>query len=187
MEKETLLKYIEELREIESKINADGLDLSFVSEIDEMMSKLTTRDGGMVVGIKKIHPNAIIPSYAKNGDAGMDLVITSVKSEDETQITYGFGISMEIPTGYVGLLFSRSSVKNFPLVMSNCVGVIDSGYRGEIMTTFKKLEIENNTVYGVGDRGAQILIFPYPLIKFVEKEDLSESERGEGGFGSTGS
>ena len=137
----------------------------------------------MQVKIKKLNPNAVIPSYAKVGDAGMDLVITDIKGENTFDITYGFGISMEIPEGFMGLVFPRSSIRKTDLVLSNAVGVIDSGYRGEIQATFKKTGLQR---YEIGDRGAQIIIMPHPIVDFVEVEELTNTERGEGGFGSTG-
>ena len=86
----------------------------------------------MKVRIKKLNENAVIPTYAKEGDAGMDLVATSVISETYTQITYGLGVALEIPEGFVGLVFPRSSIRKTGLQLSNSVGVIDSGYRGEL-------------------------------------------------------
>jgi dUTP pyrophosphatase len=143
----------------------------------------------MQVRIKKLNENAVIPSYAKNGDAGMDLVATSVISETPTQITYGLGIALEIPEGFVGLVFPRSSIRKTRLQLSNSVGVIDSGYRGELQATFNKIitTIENQkNDYKVGDRVAQIMIIPHPPIEFDEVDELSDTERGDGGFGSTG-
>jgi dUTP pyrophosphatase len=119
----------------------------------------------------------------------MDLTITSVIFETATDVSYGFGLAMEIPQGHVGLVFPRSSIRNFDLSLTNAVGVIDSGYRGEIQATFKKtnwLKGNNSEKYEIGDRGAQIIIIPYPKIKFIVSEELSSSERGDGGFGSTG-
>jgi len=140
------------------------------------------------VRIKKLNENAVIPSYAKEGDAGMDLVATSIISNTSTQITYGIGLALEIPKGFVGLIFPRSSVRKTRLMLSNCVGVVDSGYRGELQATFNK--INNDSVsendYKVGDRIAQIMIIPHPPIEFEEADELSDTERGEGGFGSTG-
>jgi dUTP pyrophosphatase len=140
------------------------------------------------VRIKKLNENAVIPSYAKSGDAGMDLVATSIISETQTQITYGIGLAMEIPNGFVGLIFPRSSVRKTRLMLSNCVGVVDSGYRGELQATFNKVnqnsQAEND--YKIGDRIAQIMIIPHPPIEFDEVDELSDTERGEGGFGSTG-
>ena len=142
----------------------------------------------MKVRIKKLNENAVIPSYAKSGDAGMDLVATSIISETQIQITYGIGLAMEIPKGFVGLIFPRSSVRKTRLMLSNCVGVVDSGYRGELQATFNKVnqnsQAEND--YKVGDRVAQIMIIPHPPIEFEEADELSDTERGEGGFGSTG-
>jgi dUTP pyrophosphatase len=153
----------------------------------------------MKVRIKKLNENAIIPSYAKDGDAGMDVIATSIISDTPTQITYGLGIALEIPNGFVGLVFPRSSIRKTGLQLSNSVGVIDSGYRGELQATFNKLfggeamydemkvkEIQPNDFYKVGDRVAQIMIIPYPPIEFDEVNELSDTERGEGGFGSTG-
>ena len=140
----------------------------------------------MKVNIKKIHPDAVIPSYAKNGDAGMDLIATSIISEEVFQITYGLGIALEIPEGFVGLVFPRSSIRKTDLSLTNCVGVIDSGYRGELQATFRKHKGVVSSKYEVGDRVCQITIIPHPPIEFNEVNELSNTERGEGGFGSTG-
>jgi dUTP pyrophosphatase len=153
----------------------------------------------MEVRIKRLNPNAVIPKYAKEGDAGMDLVATEIIKDTPEQITYGTGLAMEIRDGFVGLVFPRSSIRKTGLQLSNSVGVIDSGYRGEIQATFNKVfggermydemkvkEIQPNEYYKVGDRIAQIIIIPYPQIEFNEVEELSDSERGDGGFGSTG-
>jgi dUTP pyrophosphatase len=139
----------------------------------------------MQVRIKKLNENAVIPTYAKDGDAGMDLVATEIISDTQFQITYGLGVAMEIPNGFVGLVFPRSSIRKTGLELSNSVGVIDSGYRGELQATFNKNEgpIEK---YQIGDRIAQIIIIPHPPIEFQEVDELTNTERGEGGFGSTG-
>jgi len=142
----------------------------------------------MRVRIQKLNENAVIPTYAKDGDAGMDLVATSIISTTSTQITYGIGLALEIPKGFVGLIFPRSSVRKTRLMLSNCVGVIDSGYRGELQATFNKINQDSvsENDYKVGDRIAQIMIIPHPDIQFEEADKLSNTERGEGGFGSTG-
>ncbi len=143
----------------------------------------------MKVKIKKLSPEAIIPTYAKQGDAGMDMVATKIINETLDSITYGTDIAIEIPEGFVGLVFPRSSIRKTHLHLSNSVGVIDSGYRGEIQATFKKVQgISNNALdnYKVGDRIMQIMIIPHPSIQFEEVEELNNTERGEGGFGSTG-
>lgn len=135
--------------------------------------------------IKKLHPNAVIPCYAKAGDAGMDLVAVSEEwNKNNTMVTYDTGLSIEIPEGYVGLLFPRSSVSKTTLNLANSVGVIDSGYRGSLMLKFRYLE--EGDVYDIGDRVAQLVIMKLPFVEITEVTELSSSERGEGGFGSTG-
>ena len=87
--------------------------------------------------IKKLYAEAIIPSYAKPGDAGMDLTAVSKHYDEFGNVSYGIGLAFEIPEGYVGLLFPRSSICKQDLSLTNCVGVIDSGYRGEVSVKFK--------------------------------------------------
>ena len=140
----------------------------------------------MKVRIKRLNENAVIPSYAKDGDAGMDLIATSIIGEEPFQITYGLGVALEIPKGFVGLVFPRSSIRKTDLSLTNCVGVIDSGYRGELQATFRKHKGVASKTYEVGDRIAQIMIIPHPEIEFEEADELSDTERGDGGFGSTG-
>lgn len=142
----------------------------------------------MDVKIKKLDPKAVIPKYAKPGDAGMDLTAISCEQDDYENFVYGTGLAIEIPEGYVGLLFPRSSNRKTDAYMTNHVGVIDSGYRGEIMITYKDRDSDGTelTPYYIGDRVAQLIIMPYPTINLVEVEELSKTERGEGGHGSTG-
>ena len=137
----------------------------------------------MKVRIKRLHPDAVIPCYAKAGDAGLDLTAVSAKRAWDI-VTYKTGLAIEIPEGYVGLLFPRSSVYKTSMALSNCVGVIDSGYRGEIMLKFGCQS--NLSCYKVGDRVGQLIIMPYPQVQFEQVEELADSDRGEGGFGSTG-
>lgn len=142
----------------------------------------------MQVKIKRLSEDAVVPRYAKSGDAGMDLTATWMKFDHERRIvTYGTSIAMEIPYGYVGLIYPRSSVYKTSMVLANHVGVIDSGYRGEIMFKYRVLNDDWQDIYDVGDRIGQIIITPYPEIEFEEVEGLSLSDRGEGGYGSTGS
>jgi dUTP pyrophosphatase len=140
----------------------------------------------MFVKIKKLHNNAVIPQYAKAGDAGMDLVATEVIDGYGFTVTYGTGLAMEIPEGFVGLVFPRSSIRKYDISLTNCVGVIDSGYRGEIQATFRKEAGIPSKRYDVGDKIAQMIILPYPSIQFIETDELSDTDRGEGAFGSTG-
>ena len=140
----------------------------------------------MQLKIKLLAENAVKPKYAKKGDAGMDLVATSIISNTTFQITYGLGIAMEIPEGFVGLVFPRSSIRNTEIMLSNSVGVIDSGYRGELQATFNKLNGLDSISYKVGERVCQIVIVPTPVVQVKIVDELSETERGEGGFGSSG-
>lgn len=165
----------------------------------------------MKVKIKKLVENAVIPQYAKEGDAGLDLVATSIERDNFGNIVYGTGVAVEIPKGYVGLVFPRSSNAKTNLYLTNSVGVIDSGYRGEIMFKYKptvcvisylkylwqrvilkKKDIQSSmdflafNRYDIGDRVGQLIIIKYPYIEFEEVDKLSETERGTGGYGSSG-
>ncbi len=166
----------------------------------------------MQVKIKKLHPDAVIPKYAKSGDAGLDLVATSKFYDEFGNVHYGTGLAFEIPLSYVGLLFPRSSNCKFDLILSNSVGILDSGYRGEVAfkfkpsifftewvseetearksETFDEISIpgkeDNFFEYKIGDRIGQILIIPYFYIEFQEVDELSDTVRGVGGFGSSG-
>ena len=156
----------------------------------------------MEIKIKKLKEDAVIPSYAKQGDAGMDLTATSKWYDDNGNTCYGTGLAFEIHEGYFGLLVPRSSNAKTDLRLTNSAGILDSGYRGEVMfkyrnDNFSKMDgglqnhlvmgdIAFNNEYEIGDRIGQILVLPYPKIEFVEVDELSETERGEGGYGSSG-
>ena len=142
----------------------------------------------MKVKIKKLFPDAVIPTYAHPGDAGMDLVAHSYEYDKEHDcFVYGTGISIEPPEGYVILLFPRSSNKKTECYLANHVGVVDQTYRGEIKMVYKNRDHNYlSKPYNVGDRIGQMLILPYPQIEFEEVEDLNNTDRGSGGFGSTG-
>jgi dUTP pyrophosphatase len=138
------------------------------------------------VKIKRLHKDAVIPSYSKQGDAGMDLVATSKFYDDFDNVCYGTGLALEIPEGYVGLLFPRSSISKTDLTLRNSVGIIDSGYRGEITFKFNNILMSSCEPYNVKERIGQLIIMPYPTIEFEEVEELSTTERGVQGFGSSG-
>lgn len=142
----------------------------------------------MNINIERLHVDAVIPVYAKDGDAGLDLTAVSKKIVDEKDhgyISYGTGLAMEIPKGFVGLIFPRSSISKTGLLLANAVGVVDSGYRGEIECRFKFISGAKD--YAVGDKVAQLIVIPIPSVDFTLVEKLSDSDRGTGGFGSTGS
>ena len=139
----------------------------------------------MKVKIMKLDAAAVIPKYAKNGDAGMDLHAVSFGIDQNNNYVYGTGLAMEIPEGHVGLIFPRSSISKTAHSLRNAVGVIDSGYRGELIFKFD-INTHNSPVYEIGDRVGQIVILPYPEIEFDEVFELSKTSRGKGGYGSTG-
>ena len=145
-------------------------------------------DLGLTVKFRKLVPDAVTPKYAQYGDAGMDLTATSFRVTD-TFMEFGTGIAVQIPENHVGLLFPRSSItKSAPGVsLKNSVGVIDSNYRGEILVRFEwpYPETVYRTIPVVGDRVAQLLVIPYPTVQMEEVDELSDSNRGQGGFGST--
>lgn len=142
------------------------------------------------IKIKKINDKAVIPQYATNGSAGMDLVAVSEKvvSDGTKQyIEYGTGLAFEIPKGYVMLVVPRSSISsNTTLMLNNSIGVIDSDYRGEVTFRFKNMTPGFGKKYKIGDRIGQLIVIPYPEIRFDQVEELSETARGEGGYGSSG-
>lgn len=207
--------------------------------------KMNKEMENVTVKLKKLNENAVLPKYAKDGDAGMDLVATSVEYDEKMDaFVYHTGIAVEIPQGYYMQILPRSSNRKTDAYMTNHVGVIDSGYRGEILVTFKNRTSTSSLVndlafthlitsiitpkeskndkdetvqtytsvlecaksvagsieatikdeklyeqiapYKVGDRIAQAIVLPYPFVTFEEVDKLSESERGEGGHGSTG-
>lgn len=170
----------------------------------------------MQVKVKKLSENAVVPMYGKPGDAGQDLVCVSRHFDADGNAVYGTGLAFEIPEGYVGLIFPRSSNAKKDLMLTNSVGVVDSGYRGEVMFKFKPVAFFAGAdcsecgdtlsfdftilpgskfadskefginLYEVGDRVGQIIIMPYPQVTFQEVSELSSTDRGVGGFGSTG-
>jgi dUTP pyrophosphatase len=150
----------------------------------------------------------VIPTQGKPGDVGFDLTAVEVKQDEKTLVHDGhngilavskpcsyievrFGIAIEIPKGFFGIIVPRSSITKMNLMLKNSVGIIDCGYRGPLVARFQKIHedagpINIGGIYKVGERAAQLIILPCPSIDFIEVDELSESERGIGGFGSTG-
>lgn len=141
----------------------------------------------LTVKIKLLVKHAEIPQYTREGDAGLDLVATDVyHNKDFDFVEYGTGLAVQVPEGYVGLLFPRSSISKTPHLLCNSVGVIDSNYTGEIKMRFTTKEGREDLEYCVGDRIGQLIIIPYPTVKFEEVENLDNTNRGSEGFGSSG-
>lgn len=140
------------------------------------------------VKVKKLAPEAIIPFYATAGSAGMDVTAIAREYHVENDCwVYHTGLSFQLPEGYVMLIFPRSSNRKTDFYLANHVGVLDSDYTGELMLMYKcRDKFPMNPPYEVGDRVGQIIIMPYPKVEFLEVEELTKTERGDGGFGSTG-
>ncbi len=137
----------------------------------------------LIIKTKKLRENAVMPQRMNVGDAGFDLVATSMRKDYEYGVVvFGTGLAFELSEGYAMFVYPRSSSYKHHALMANCVGVVDSGYRGEVHVMFRGLDCE----YEVGDRIAQAVIMPIPSVEYVEAEELSDSERGANGIGSTG-
>lgn len=143
----------------------------------------------MIVRIKKLNENAVTPTYGTEYSAGADLYNlpdSAVTIPAHSTVLIHTGISAEIPKGYCGLIFARSGLASKRgLAPANKVGVIDADYRGEIMVALHNHTDRTQTVEG-GERVAQLAIVPFLKAEFEETDALSETVRGEGGFGSTG-
>lgn len=139
----------------------------------------------MKLKFKLLDEKAVKPVKAHDRDAGYDLTATSIKIKKE-YVQYGTSIAFDIPKGYAGLLFPRSSVTDEDLILKNSIGLIDSGYQGEIKFRFMPTTLSLlPEIYEVGDRIGQIVFIKLPEIELVESDEFEDSERGEGGYGST--
>lgn len=144
----------------------------------------------MNINIKKLNNNSIVPTRGSNEAAGYDLYACLDNNEctvsPHTTQKINTGIAVEIPSGFFGAIFARSGIAaKRGLRPSNCVGVIDSDYRGEIIVALHNDTDEAQTIKN-GERIAQLVIMPYMSVEFVEVDNLNNTERGQGGFGSTG-
>lgn len=144
----------------------------------------------MYVQVKVLDENAVIPYYAHDyEDMAFDFTATACEYDIQLDCyVYHTGLAFEIPKGYGMLIFPRSSNRKTNAYMPDSVGIIDSGYRGEVLITFKNRDggTGQRPPYGVGERIAQGIVFPYQHVSFNRRRFLSKSERGKGGHGSTG-
>lgn len=146
----------------------------------------------MIIRFKKLHPDAVAPVRGSAQAAGHDLTAVGYEWDDEHKVlVYHTGIAVEIPRGYAGFVYPRSSIFKKSLVQTNCVGVIDADYRGEILVKyalrFNSNHVDKPVLYEVGERIAQLVIMPVESpVTYFESESLTPTERGEGGYGSTG-
>lgn len=141
--------------------------------------------------IKLTHPKAKMPTKAHPEDAGYDLTAVSkiYLATPELQVEYNLGFAMQLPPNHVGLIFPRSSIRKYDLSLRNCVGVIDESFSGTVTATFgyfnKKESIYNVKEYEVGDRVAQLVVLPLAQLEIEQVDELDETERGSGAYGST--
>lgn len=139
-----------------------------------------------MIRYKKLHPQAKAPTAGRFGDAGADLTAVSVTHENGL-IVYDTGIAVEIPDGYVGLAVPRSSIADKTLSLTNSCGIIDSNYRGTIKFKYRLTELQRFAkMYEVGDRIGQLVVVPFRTPEYVEASDLSDTNRGSAGWGSSG-
>jgi len=138
---------------------------------------------------KKLHPEAKAPKQMNPGDAGYDITAVSSTYDRLTKIiTYNTGLAIKVPDGFVGLLFMRSSVYKTGLSLCNATGVLDSGFLGEVTAKFNVLNLQfaSENMYQLGDRIIQLVIVPCESGEAIEVDELPKSQRGTGGYGSTG-
>lgn len=156
-----------------------------LEDIKNVMKGIVMTETSIIqLKFKKLSANAVAPKYSRPGDSGLDLVATDMKFDtSNNSIIYSTGIAVQIPPGFTGLLIPRSSVIKTSLTLYNNVGIIDSNFRGEIKAVFKNV---GSTWYKIGDRIAQLVLVPTPEFEPVETQELSETERGVGSFGSSG-
>ena len=138
----------------------------------------------MKINFKKLNQQATIPSRSKEGDAGYDMTATDIEIKDNI-LTVHTGIAVEIPSGYAGFLFPRSSICKTNLSLTNSVGVIDSNYRGDVCAIIENYTLDDFNV-SFGDRICQMKIERVEPIVFEQVEELSETNRNDKGFGSSG-
>jgi len=139
----------------------------------------------MKLKIKRLSSNIPLPSYAHQDDAGLDLLAAEeVTLEPGQRVQIASGLAIEIPAGYAGLIWDKSGLSH-KYGMKILGGVVDSNYRGEVKVGMVNLSQQEQT-FKVGDKVAQLLIQPVVTAEIEEAEELSDTSRGAGGFGSTG-
>ncbi len=144
----------------------------------------------MELKFKKLKDRAVLPVRSTTGAAGLDLtctdITTSLNEANQLMLVYHTDLAVEIPDGYVGLLVPRSSIWKKSLWLTDNIGILDSDFRGEILAVMKATTDAVPAIYKPGERFCQLVIVPVPAFDIVEAEELSETKRGESGFGSTG-
>lgn len=136
--------------------------------------------------VKLLNEYAQLPTRGSKDAAGLDLYCPfHIKVPADSQKKIPLGIAVEIPKGHMGLLVPRSSMSKTPLRCANSVGIIDADYRGELSIAYENISCSDYTIFR-GERIAQLIIVPIAVVDVQEAQTLSETERGDGGYGSTG-
>ena len=139
----------------------------------------------MISRVKKIVEDAVIPKKAHRDDTGYDLwIINKGKERENGVVMYGTGLAVEPPTGWYFEIVPRSSIIKTGYIQANGVGVVDTGYRGELFVPLKKID-EASPDIELPKKIAQLVLRPINTCDFIEVDSLCDTERGEGGFGST--
>lgn len=138
------------------------------------------------IKFKLLHPDAKLPTRTHATDACFDVVAVSRKIVDNQYVAYGLGFATEIPAGWAGYIYPRSSISNVDMALCNSVAVMDASYRGEWIARFRPTKYTFAELYQVGQRIAQIRFAPLPIYELALADELNDTPRGTGGFGSTG-
>jgi hypothetical protein len=156
LDKDEILGYIQKLKQLESDLSSgETEDMSFLNDLNNILGRLSSEykevefnsTSDLLVRVKRLHPNAVIPSYSKDGDAGMDLTIVDVKEDELENMIYEIGISLEIPKGYLGLILSN----NITLIQNNT-----------------NILIRSNKKYKIGDFIGKLFVIPYLKFNIIE-------------------
>jgi len=168
-----------EICELEEEGYDDSLEISLKPDIVPTEIK-----------VKKLHSDTILPQRAHSSDVGYDVVAVEdgKVSSDYNFIEYDVGFSLEIPAGYHVQIFPRSSISKYDMALANSVAIIDQDYRGPIKLRFRIFKcVKDAKIYKKGDKIALMILVKTQSLPFIFSDEINETKRGEGGFGSTGS
>lgn len=163
-----------------------GLPIKMTADDFNLANSIRSLSQPQLIKIKRLHPSAVIPSYATDGSGCFDITAVECVEQKEDTATYRTGLAFEVPQGKAMILYGRSGYAfNRSLRLATCSSVIDSDFRGELLV---KVRRDDGGIWypSAGDRIAQAMIVDVPQVCFVEVDELSETKRGEGGFGHTG-
>jgi len=183
---------VEQRKKEQLKLSEERFDKTIVSREDQLEFQKKIDEGFFEpkIKVKKLHPDAVLPQNAHEGDAGYDLAaIDDGKMDDEGRyIEYDTGLAIQPPQGFHTCIYPRSSISKYDLSLANSVGIVDGGYRNSLKLRFFRcvgLDYPEK-IYKKGDKIGQLVIVKTENMPFEWADELDETERGHGGFGSTG-